>query len=139
MRDLVPPEEGLTIALFQGGEVATGPEGFAQRRKGGRGLLDGLRARTEAMAKSTRAATRAALASHVGILPGEEIAAGTLIRHTFLRPALAIVTLPIAMVFSSFGALLVATVGTTALLTAGFGLTGRAANTAIGDSVFLTP
>jgi hypothetical protein len=46
-----------------------------QRRKGGRGLLDGLRARTEAMAKSTRVATRAALASHVGILPGEEIAA----------------------------------------------------------------
>ena len=33
------------------------------------------------------------------------------------------------MVFSSFGALLVATVGTTALLTAGFGLAGHAAIT----------
>ena len=33
------------------------------------------------------------------------------------------------MVFSSFGALLVATVSTTALLTASFGLTGRAAIT----------
>jgi hypothetical protein len=42
---------------------------------------------------------------------------------------LAIVALPIAMVFSSFGALLVATVSTTALLTASFGLTGRAAIT----------
>src|SRR5882762_4947137 len=29
MRDLVAPEEGLTIALFQGSEVAAGPEGFA--------------------------------------------------------------------------------------------------------------
>jgi len=46
-----------------------------------------------------------------------------------LRPAFAIVALPIAMVFSSFGALLVATVGTTALLTAGFGLAGHAAIT----------
>src|SRR5258708_7553566 len=34
MRDLVPPEEGLTIALFQGGEVATGPEGFAHVTNG---------------------------------------------------------------------------------------------------------
>lgn len=33
------------------------------------------------------------------------------------------------MIFSSFGALLVATVGTTALLTAGFGLAGPAAIT----------
>src|ERR1035438_1432443 len=29
MRDLVSPEESLTIAFLQGGEVAAGPEGFA--------------------------------------------------------------------------------------------------------------
>jgi len=29
MGDLVSPEEGLTIAFLQGGEVAAGPEGFA--------------------------------------------------------------------------------------------------------------
>jgi hypothetical protein len=52
-----------------------------------------------------------------------------LIRHTYLRQALAIVALSVTMVFSSFWALLVATVGTTALLTASFGLTGRAAIT----------
>jgi hypothetical protein len=42
---------------------------------------------------------------------------------------LAIVALPIAMVLSSFRALLVATVGTTPLLTTSFGLTDRAAIT----------
>ena len=34
MGDLVPPEEGLTIAFFQGGEVAAGPEGFAHVTNG---------------------------------------------------------------------------------------------------------
>jgi hypothetical protein len=46
-----------------------------------------------------------------------------LIRHAYLRQAFAIVALPVAMVFSSFGALLVATVGATALLPASFSLT----------------
>ena len=47
-----------------------------QRRKGGReGLLDSFRACTEATAMSTRTATCAELASHVDILPGEEIEA----------------------------------------------------------------
>jgi hypothetical protein len=46
-----------------------------------------------------------------------------------LRKAFAIVALPVTMVFSSFGALLVAPVGATALLPASFGLTGRAAIT----------
>ena len=52
-----------------------------------------------------------------------------MIRHTSLRSAFAIVALPVTMVFSSFGALLVATVGTTALLTASLGLTGWTAIT----------
>jgi hypothetical protein len=34
MRDLVPPEQGLTIALLQRGEVATGAERFAHVTNG---------------------------------------------------------------------------------------------------------